>query len=387
MCPQTIAIDARYIRERPSGIGAMVEALVREVPARMPDVTFLLLRHPLGPCPLSTAPNVQDVTVSFEANGPGTLFMLPSRVNLTGVDLFHAPFNTLPAGLPMRTVVTIHDIMWVTDPSLCGAEGLWGHVQSWFYRNGIQRAITRADHLIAISQATRNEVIDYHPAAAARCTAIPHGVDPKFTPSPDPSNDEAIRMAQQRHAPGARRYVLMVGRAAPYKNQGNAVRAFLDAFADSPDTHLVVVQRLGHEGASFQQLARQRGAHDRVHVVPPMSEGDLIALYRGALCLCHPSLQEGWGMPIVEAMACGCPVVTSHRSAMPEVAGDAAFFVEPSSVQDIAQALRAVAVDSARRSQMTQRGLRRARELSWDRTADRTVEIYRELLSTRSEAA
>jgi glycosyltransferase involved in cell wall biosynthesis len=387
MCPPTIAIDARYVRERPSGIGAMVEALVRDVPARMPDVSFLLLRHPLGPSPLSTAPNVREVTVSFEANGPKTLFMLPSRVNLSGVDLFHAPFNTLPAGLPMRTLVTIHDIMWLTNPSLCGAEGLWGHVQSWFYRNGIQRAIRSADHIIAISQATRNEVITHHPKAASRCTTIPHGVDPKFTPSYDPSNDETIRVAQQRHAPGARQHVLIVGRAAPYKNQGNAVLAFLDAFPDSPDTHLVVVQRLGHEGASFQRLARQRGARDRVHVVPPMPERDLIALYRGALCLCHPSIQEGWGMPIAEAMACGCPVITSHCSAMPEVAGSAALFVEPSSVPNIAQALRTLAGDSMLRSRMIQKGLLRTRELSWNHTADQTAQIYRQLLEPRSAAA
>jgi glycosyltransferase involved in cell wall biosynthesis len=383
----TIAIDARYVRERPSGIGAMVEAIVRDVPALMPDTSFLLLRHPLAPGSLSQAENVREQVVPYEANGPGTLLMLPRVVDLSEVDLFHAPFNILPAGLTMRTVVTIHDTMWLTDPTLCGAAGLWGKVQSWFYRNGIRRALEQADHLIAISEATRRDIIAEEPGAAARCTTILHGIAPKFSPSRNESDRSEQERVRQRFAPGARRHVLVVGRAAPYKNQQRSLMGFLRAFSNSPDIHLVVVQRLGHEGAALSSLARKAGAADRVHVVPPMEEQDLISLYRGALCLCQPSLKEGWGMPIGEAMACGCPVVTSNTSAMPEVGGQAALYVTPTSVQEIARALRRLARDTKVRATLVEAGLQQAERFTWASHTERTARLYRRLLTVGARAA
>ena len=178
-----IAIDARYVRERPSGIGSMVQALVRRVPALMPDMSFLLLRHPLARGQLSDAPNVREVTVHAEANGPGTLLALPRLVNLADVDLFHATFNILPSSLPMPSVVTIHDLMWLTEPALCGAEGAWGQVQTAFYRNGIRRALRDATMIITISEATRDEIRRVAPDASDRCRTVYHGVDPAIRPS------------------------------------------------------------------------------------------------------------------------------------------------------------------------------------------------------------
>ncbi len=355
----------------------MVDALLQRIPALLPDVSFLLLRHPLARRPLCPAPNVHEVTVSCETNGPASLFALPKLVDLSGVDVFHAPSNILPAGLPMRTVVTVHDLMWLTDPRLCGAAGLWGRVQTWFYGNGLRRALRRADHLIAISEATREEVVAWAPSAASRCTVIPHGIDPRFRPATDASDATRVR---QRYAPGARSHVLVVGRAAPYKNQHRAVLAFLAAFQDRPDIHLVVVQRLGLDGDRLMQLARDAGAADRIHVVPPMPEADLVNLFRGALCLCHPSLQEGWGMPVGEALACGCPVITSRTSAMPEVAGPAALYVDPTNVTHIALALRSVESDGVLRASLTREGLRHVENLTWESCARRTADVYREAL-------
>jgi alpha-1,3-rhamnosyl/mannosyltransferase len=355
----------------------MVDALLRRVPVLLPDVSFLLLRHPLARRPLSIEPNVREVTVSCEANGPASLFALAKLVDLSRVDVFHAPSNILPAAMPMRTVVTVHDLMWLTDPRLCGASGLWGRVQTWFYGNGLRRALWQADHVIAISEATRDEIVTCAPSAAHRCTVIPHGVDPRFRPSADRADGTRVR---QRYAPGARAHVLVVGRAAPYKNQHRAVRAFLAAFADRPDIHLIVVQRLGLDGDRLLRLARDAGAGDRVHVVPPMPDADLIELYRSALCLCHPSLQEGWGMPIGEALACGCPVITSRTSAMPEVAGPAALYVDPTNVTHIALALRSLASDGALRTSLAREGLRRVENLSWQRCALHTADVYREAL-------
>lgn len=377
-----IALDARYVRERPSGIGAMVEALVDLVPAQMPDVDFLVLKHPRAPASFAEGANVRGVVVPYEANGPVTLLALSCFVDLRGVNLFHAPANIMPAGLRMRTLVTIHDLMWIHHPVWCGATGGWGYVQTKFYQNGLWRALKHADHLIAISEGTRREIIETWPSAEARCSVVVHGVANRFRVA-EPKYQTRIDALRARVAPGAEAYVLVVGRAAPYKNQRSALEGFLRAFATEPSVHLVVVQRLGNETREFLARAESVGARERVHVVEPLSEQDLVCLYQGALCLCHPSLQEGWGMPISEAMACGCPVVTSSVSVMPEVARDAALYVDPRNIDNIAQALRRMWSDSSCRARLRALGLRRAQELSWKAHAERTSRVYRRLLADR----
>jgi glycosyltransferase involved in cell wall biosynthesis len=375
-----IAIDARYVRERPSGIGAMVEAVVRRVPALMPDVQFLLLRHPRASGPLSPSANVREVVVKAEANGPGTLLALPSIVDLRGVRLFHATFNILPARLPMRTVATIHDVMWLTHPELCRSAGVRGRVEGAFYANGIRRALRDATRIIAVSAATRAEIAALDAAAGRRTTVIHHGLDPAFRPARDPGELAAVEAARARHVPGARRYVLTVGQAAGYKNQAAALEGFLRAFGGDPSVHLVLVQRLGEGARALLSAATAAGADGRVHVLPTVPFDDLLALYRGALCLCHPSLVEGWGMPVGEALGAGCPVVASDRSAMPEVLGGAGLLADPNDPDAIAAALRRLADDGSLRQHLIDAGLARARSLTWEAHAASTAALYREVL-------
>lgn len=374
-----IAIDARYVRERPSGIGSMVDALVRLVPSLMPDHEFLLLRHPLARSPLSSSPNVREVTLQAEANGPASLWMLPRLVDLSGVRLFHAPFNTLPAGLPMRTVTTVHDLMWLQTPDLCRSRGLWGRVETGFYGNGIRRALRRSTRLIAISQTTLEDIRRVDSRAADRTTVVPHGVEQGFSPGTAEERDSAEQL-RARYAPGARQHVLAVGRSAPYKNHRRVVEAFLLAFADDPWTHLILIQRLGSEAQELLEIARVAGAESRVHVLGALPDQDLVSLYRTALCLCQPSLFEGWGMPASEAIACGCPVIASSCAALKEVLGDAAEFVDPTSTLSISRGLRRLARDRQARARLSEIGLQRAAMFSWERAAQATAQVYRACL-------
>jgi glycosyltransferase involved in cell wall biosynthesis len=245
------------------------------------------------------------------------------------------------------------------------------------------RVVLRADRIIAISASTQSAIESIHPQSASRCVVIAHGVDEVF----QPARTDALRTESEQtralYAPGARRHVLIVGQAVPYKNHHRAVEAFLGAFRDCPDVHLIVVQRLGSNPNGVLALARSAGAAARVHVHGAIPRQDLIGLYRSAVCLCHPSLDEGWGMPISEALACGCPVVTSRRSAMLEVGADAAIYVDPESVESIAAGIHLVAENPTVRNAAVSAGLSRARELSWDRHASQTANVYREVLSAR----
>jgi glycosyltransferase involved in cell wall biosynthesis len=376
---KTIVIDARYIRERPSGIGAMVDEIVRAIPQRMPECNFLLLRHPKARVPLNGAANVREQVVAAEANGPATLWYLSAIVNLRNVSLFHAPYNILPAGLRMPTVVTIHDVMWLSHPELCRSPGLWGWVETKFYQQGIRRALQQATSIIAISQATKDAIAECVPNAEKRVRVIHHGVDPAFVPPASEEQISRVQRVREQYAPGAERYVLSVGQSVGYKNQRAVLDAFLAAYRTLPGTHLVMVQRLGSQAEAWLAEAERAGAGTRVHIVPSVPFADLLALYQGAHCLCHPSFVEGWGMPITEAMGTGCPVVTSNCSAMPEVTAGAAVLVDPYDTGSIVQGLLRLE-DPVFRSSLVAKGLARVQELSWKTHVDQTMDVYRSCL-------
>ncbi|MBI5532119.1 MAG: glycosyltransferase family 4 protein [Deltaproteobacteria bacterium] len=380
----TVCIDCRYIRERPSGITPLVQALVDYLPGLAPDLHFVFLKHPKGPERLSCAVNVREVVVRAEANGPGTMFWLPGVVNLRGIDLYHNTFGVMPHFVRVRTVVMITDIMQVKHPAWAKGPGGWGWIEVFYKRHGILHAFQKATRLVAISQATRQEIASVDAAAAERTLVALEGISPDFHRMDDLEGARLKQAACRRHVDGASRYVLTVGQFSAYKNHERVLLAFVRAFGSEPDIHLVFVQRLGVGPKTLRPIARKLGVESRVHFVHNVPLTDLVSLYNGAMVLCHPSLCEGFGNPPAEAMACGCPVVTSNRSSMPEVAGDAALLVNPEDVTDIAQALTRVASDPSLAASMRDKGIARAATLSWKRFAEVNLEAYRAALAEPS---
>ncbi|WP_394731206.1 glycosyltransferase family 4 protein [Altererythrobacter sp. GH1-8] len=353
----------------------VVRQLVEYLPKLAPEWCFLFLRSREMPDPLSSDPNVRELEVSAGSNSPAGMWLLPHLVDLHGVDLFHAPSNILPAGLKMATVTTIHDLMWLTRPDLCNPR-LWGHAERLFYQHGMRRALRSSDAIVSVSEATRSDIAHYSPAAEAKTTAILSGVSDHFRPvDPNAPDLLAIGLAD---AP----YILTVGQNAPYKNHEAALKSFARAFAQT-DMRLVLVQRRGQRMRALDEFARSLGIAGQIQAIEPVNDEALVKLYSGALALLHPSLCEGFGMPVAEAMACGCPVITSNLSAMPEVAGDAALLIDPTDQDAIAAALQRVASEPGLRAEMKARGLNRAAQLSWKRCAERHIELYREVLDRR----
>jgi glycosyltransferase involved in cell wall biosynthesis len=378
----TVCIDARYVRERPSGIGSIVEQLVARAPRLAPDLHFLLLKHPRREGRLCRAPNATEVTVAWEANGPVTLFCLPRAVDLGGVGLFHAPYNILPAGLAMPTITTIHDLMWLKPSWLSVRRSLWARVQRVFYENGIRRALSLSTRIVTVSQATRQDVSRISSTCAQKTLTIQPSVHPDFLRESAVEDDSGIRRVATLPE---RPYLLVVGQSAPYKNHG----AVLRAFARVPRAHdlcLVIVHRLGPQ-SELERVATRLGIDDRVQFLDEVPRAHLVHLYRGALALCHPSLYEGFGMPILEAMACGCPVITSSVASMPEVAGNAAIYVRPDDDAALASAIVRVVGDRCLAEIMRRRGRERARRWpSWTSFAEQHVRLYRELLGLQCRA-
>ncbi|UYV14521.1 glycosyltransferase family 4 protein [Porphyrobacter sp. ULC335] len=373
---RTICIDCRYIGPRPSGIAETVRALVDFVPELAPDLDFLLLRSPAHRGALSKAVNVREVVVPSAANGPATMWWLPRVVDLSAVSLFHATFNIMPAGLKAPCVTTIHDLMWLTEPQLCSAR-LAGRAQALFHGHGIRRALRKSAAIVTVSEASRREIIAHSPPAARQTFVTMSGVSPEFRPVPR----NILRLAELGVRPD-RRFVLTVGQYAPYKNHEGALRAFACAFADRPEIDLVLVQRMGARGERLLRLAKELGIRGRVRLLQPVSRADLVQLYSSASALLHPSFCEGFGNPLAEAMACGCPVVTSNVSAMPEVTGGAALLAPPDDFPKLAEALRKAVDDKAQAAAMREAGLARAATLNWRSFAADTLAVYRGVLAS-----
>ena len=370
----TICLDCRYIRATPSGIGRGVQALVDHLPRLAPDIHFRFLRHATFPGPLSTAANVTETQVGFETNGPTSMWLLSQAIDLRDVDLFHAPSNILPRGLSMPSITTIHDLMWLDSPHLCNPRG-WGRIERRFYRHGIRRALRRSSAILVPSDATRAAILAKDAALEDRTFTIRPGVGEPFRARPV----DRARLAEWGLAD--RPYVLTVGQFAPYKNHENALRGFARALSDRTEIALALVQRRGPSRGTLDALASDLGIADRVKFLPPLDEPDLAQLYNGAMALLHPSLCEGFGIPLVEAMACGCPVVTSNISAMPEVVGAAALLVDPQDPGSIAAALRKLADDPDLASDLRQQGLRRMQTMDWESYARAHLSAYRRVLA------
>jgi glycosyltransferase involved in cell wall biosynthesis len=236
------------------------------------------------------------------------------------------------------TVLTVHDLAILRAPE---AFPRWHRL---YGSAGLRHVLRSADAVVAVSEFTRGEVVELAGVPADRVRVVPNGVDPVFVPDgPRVDGD----------------YVLAVGTLEPRKNLARAVEA-----AQVAGVELRVVGARGWGGVDVEGW------------VGEVPDTELAALYRGAHCVLYPSLYEGFGLPVLEAMACGAPVVTSRGTAMEEVAGEAAVLVDPLDVSAIAEG---IATAEARRDELVPAGLERARTFDWKRTAEAVVELWREL--------
>jgi glycosyltransferase involved in cell wall biosynthesis len=365
-----VAIDCRYIRERPSGIGTYVQALVDRLPAIAGDAGFDLWTSPRAPRALSTAANVRSHRVGWDPNNLPTLLWPARLAPVDGVDVLHMPYNILGRGIRCATVVTVHDLMWLSAPQRC-QEGVWQLLYRVpFYQAGIRMALGRATRIIAVTHATADVIAAAHPAAAARVRVIRHGVAARFRPAADGTPA----------APVTGPFFLVLGQNAPYKNHRAVIEAF--AAAELPAAvRLVMVQRLSPGGALVRD-AHRLGVQDRVVWCGGANDDEVLALLQSALALVQFSLDEGFGMPALEAMACGTPVLASDIPALREVLGPAGVKV-PLEPGALAQAMRRAATDAAWRRDLAGLGLERARAFDWDRSAAEHLAVYREASAAR----
>lgn len=279
--------------------------------------------------------------------------------------LLHLPSASGPVRGKLPTVVTIHDLSVLHSPR---------DFRPWFRQYArvvIPRLARRAARVITVSEATRRDVLERFGLPDERVVAIPNGVDAVTPQAPDGDTENLPE-----------RFVLSVGALEPRKNLGRLFEA-IRLLAERPGTSDIALVHAGAYGwlaGGIVRAAHSSALRDRIRLLGYVPEERLASLYAEARLLAYPSLLEGFGFPVLEAMARGCPVVTSDRSSLPEVAGDAAVLVDPESVEDIAEGIARVWEDDRLAADLRSRGFERARLFSWERTARLTADVYASVL-------
>ncbi|HIE39142.1 MAG TPA: glycosyltransferase family 1 protein [Anaerolineales bacterium] len=296
---------------------------------------------------------------------------IPIEAIVGRVDLFYSPDFILPPILPdVRTLLTVHDLSFLHYPD---------HFVPKLVRylsRAVPRSIARARRVLADSEATRTDLIQFLGVPPESVEVLYSGVDPRFRPEPEPGERERL---QSRYGVGERSYVLSVGTLQPRKNYVRLIRAFarLRLAPLCPETLVIA----GGRGWLYQEIYAEAEKHpDRVRILGFVDEADLPALYREAALFVFPSFYEGFGLPVLEAMACGVPVVCSNASSLPEVAGAAALLVDPHDEEGLTEAMERALADEGLREEMVARGLEQAARFTWERAA-------RQLLATLDAVA
>ncbi|NUT41948.1 MAG: glycosyltransferase family 4 protein [Thermoactinospora sp.] len=290
---------------------------------------------------------------------------LPVLAQQAGAQVIHAPYYSMPMRSGLPTVVTVHDVTWFTDPSRHGLE------KASYIRSATRTAARRANRVIVPSKATRDELIRVLAADPTRIDVAYHGVDQAIF---HPPSEAEVKRATNRCGLHGRPYVAFLGALEPRKNVPNLIRGFAMAVEGMIDPPALVIGGGVHEedvDAACRELAAT------VRVVRPgyLSNGEICGFLGGAQVVAFPSMGEGFGLPVLEAMACGAPVLTTHRTSLPEVGGDAVAYTEPDAAA-ISVALRQLLDSPERRAQLSTAGLARAREFTWDVSAEAHLGAY-----------
>ncbi len=296
-------------------------------------------------------------------------FLYPQLARRDRLALLHMTYMAPPV-LPCPLVLSVHDVSYKLFPRYFSPR------VRLLLALLVGPSIRRAARVIAISESTRRDILRFYHPDPSRVVVTPLAAAPHFKPQPP---GEIVRV---RHAHSlATDYILAVGNKQPRKNLRRLIRAFAALAPDFPSLSLVIAGQSGWQGSQVEADVQRLGLSNRVIFPGYVPEPDLPALYAGATIFCYPSLYEGFGLPPLEAMSCGTPTVTSNTSSLPEVVGDAALTVNPTSTPDLTKALRLLLTDPTKRHEYAQRALQRAAQFSWHRTAQLTKDVYDDVLA------
>jgi glycosyltransferase involved in cell wall biosynthesis len=368
-----IAIDVRKYQD--FGIGTYVRNLVHQL-ARIDQTTeYVLLCRPQDRSRIVVPSG--NFRVVDEPAGPYSVaeqVRIPVSLRRERVDLFHSPHYVLPPLIHCRSVVTIHDCIHLMFPQYLPSRvaHVYARMQMWM-------AAHRSDRVLTVSETSKQDILRRFRIPADKVTVVYNAIDERLAVPPADEDFERVRVRYQLNDP----FALYVGNIKPHKNLERLIEAFRELRQESEFESLKLVI-IGDEISRYQGLRRavhHHKLHKHVRFLGFVAPATLAVLYRMARVFVFPSLYEGFGLPPLEAMYLGTPVVTSNVSSLPEVVGDAAVLVDPYSSASIAEGMRRALTDQPLREALRVRGMARAREFSWERSVEQIHQVYTEVLA------
>lgn len=360
-------IDARLTYHQRAGIGRYTLFLLDELAKLDQENRYTVFQHRRDREPLVHAPNFQRKTLFAPVHSPLEQPLLAAELLLHDLDLFHSTDFIPPLLSNCPSIITVHDLAFLRWPHFLTRE----HAT---YYGQIDRGVRHARHVIVPSHSTKNDVIAQLGVPESKISVIYEAAATLYTPLP---RDETLQSVTRRfNIPS--KYIFFISTIEPRKNIGGLLRAFhhLRTAYNLTDTGLVLAGKQGWLYEQIFETVEELGLQDSTFFVGRVTDEELHQLYVGARCHVHPAFYEGFGLPPLEAMACGTPTVVSNTSSLPEVVGDAALMVDPTDWEGMAVAIRRLLTEEELHREMREKGLRRAAVFSWSRAALETLHVY-----------
>lgn len=366
-----ICLDLRPILAYPTGIGRMAHNLLLALQSIDSENHYLVLRRDEVYTPIPSKPNFEIMPCNIGQYSPKMHVEIPKILKRHKIDLYFSPYFVVPFWLPCPSVITIHDMIFSVFPRLLSPP-------EWLvYQLLMRKSLASSSAVTAVSNCTREDVLKYFPTTRADKVYVIHsGIGDQFQPVVNESMHNNFRL--KYHLP--EKYLCYVGNYKAHKNLGRLVSAFAQ-IKNSVSHQLVLLDNPGADCIKLKAQVQSSKLQDRIYFCGGLADSDLALFYSCADLFVFPSLYEGFGLPPLEAMACGTQVITSNTSSLPEVVGDAGIMIDPYNVEELAEAMLRVLRDPDLRQKMRAKGLERAKLFTWENTARQTLAVYNEAMA------
>lgn len=370
-----IGIDATALPPQPVGAGNYIIQLIRALAAGEFDNQLVIFAQQKGPRLINLQPDSSIEWQIVEDSSPGSRLIweqtvLPSLAQKTKIDLLHSLHYTKPLRLTCASVVTFHDMTYYLYPQL------HTRTRRLVFPTAMRFSAKQADALITVSESTREDAIRLLEIDPERIFTTQLGVDPSFIELND--NDEELKVISKYSLP--EKFILYLGTIEPRKNLPVLIKSYKQLADDGTDYKLVLVGKYGWMYQEVLDLIADMDLQDMVCLTGYVSQEDLPVVYNLASLFVYPTIYEGFGLPALEAMACGVPVITTRVASLPEIVGDAGLLIPVNDTAALYKAMNQVLEDTALREKLIHDGLARSKLFSWERTAQLTQQVYKKVL-------
>ncbi|MGI9553613.1 MAG: glycosyltransferase family 4 protein [Thermodesulfobacteriota bacterium] len=363
-----ICLDARNLLPKQTGIGRSVYNLINSIASLDDKNDYVIIKRTSYNSKIVDKENFSEISIPYDPSSFRSCFFGFSKINEINADVYHSFFHFLPGNIrAKRIIVTLHDLMWIEYPKLVFNDFFRQKVVEYYGKVFIKSALERSDDIVAISEYTKQSALKRYNLSEQNIKVIYHGIDFKHF--------ETLASAEMQEEFRNRKYIISIGHTRPYKNIPRVLQAFKQVSDEFTEINLLIVGRGDYEKI-LKQLVSDLNLKGRVIFGGHLPDEKMIPLFKNAEFLAFPSLIEGFGLPLIEAMALGCPILASDIPVIEEIGGDVYEKVNPQSVDDIARGMSKLLSSEQYRESLRIKGYERAKVFSWEESAKKLLSLY-----------